>query len=392
MSFKPVIPLLISCFVGFPVVSETLPEIVQQAHQRLRQVHSVNPDSVASNAAAVNRWLQGPVSLQLNALPSRSDVGTDEYEVGVTLPFRSPLGHRLDEQQTALLASLTQARERRFSLLVSGVVREALWRRLVAQETLNGLQSKMQWIDEFDQTLYRQYELGEVDRTTFLRWKQEKLSHRLAMHHASIAVKQATHYYQDVTGTQVLPEMPQETVVQSPKGKLVTHPELRLLSLSQSHLALALKQTDTQLTPWTLSIIGRHLNGPTGNENLVGIAVNIPLPTGNSTSVSDHANWRDASHALADATADTYAVLLEQLRDAQQSYASRKEAAAVLTEQVAIGEEIIGLFEQRQGSLPKLTWLEQLIKQQDLRVELQTNRMLVHEAVAKINQVAGVRL
>ena len=57
MFFKPVISLVFSCFVVFPVASESLPEIVEHAQQRLQKVYAVNPDIVASNAKSVNQWL-----------------------------------------------------------------------------------------------------------------------------------------------------------------------------------------------------------------------------------------------------------------------------------------------------------------------------------------------
>ena len=51
--------------------------------QRLKRVYDVNPEKLQNNADAINHWLQGPASLQLIALPSQEQGGTDEFEVGV---------------------------------------------------------------------------------------------------------------------------------------------------------------------------------------------------------------------------------------------------------------------------------------------------------------------
>jgi cobalt-zinc-cadmium efflux system outer membrane protein len=373
-------------------VARTLPDIYDGARTRLTQLYQNNPDQIKRKVKAVNHWLQGPASLQLVALPSNTANGEDEYEIGVFLPFKSPKGRALDKQQSELTQRVIKVREQRFSLLASGLFREALWRRVMAQTELEGLEEKQKWIDSLDLTLQQQAKSGELDRATLLRWEQEKLSHQLTLSQAKITLSNAQHYYQQITGTQELPSIVQETLISDINKAIQTHPELNLLSLSQQQLDINYNLADQSLAPWTLGIIARQLKGPAGNNNLLGVSVNIPLTGSDTTSVNDYALWRDASNALTEAIATTYARLKQQLSEMTTSYEYTREAEEILAKQVALGEEISALYSKQANSLPKVVWLEQLLAQQDTILALEKMKVRRAEAASKLNQIAGVAL
>ncbi|NDW22172.1 hypothetical protein [Alteromonas hispanica] len=373
-------------------VAKTLPDIYDGARTRLTQLNQNNPDHLEREAKAVNHWLQGPASLQIIALPSNTSNGEDEYEVGVFLPFRPPKGRELDEQQSELTQRFIKAREKRFSLLASGLLRESLWRRVMAQTELEGLQEKQKWIDSLDVSIQKQSQSGELDRATLLRWEQEKLSHQLTLSQAKIALNNAKQRYREIAGTQDLPDSPQETVIPNIGNAIQTHPELTLLLLSQQQLNLNYDFADQSLAPWTLGIIARQLKGPAGNDNLLGVSVNIPLTGSDTTSVNDYALWRDASNALNGSLATTYARIQQQLSETTATYEYTKEAEKVLSKQVTLGEEIAALYLKQADSLPKVVWLEQLLSQQDTILALEKMKVRRAEAASKLNQIAGVAL
>lgn len=373
-------------------IAKTLPDIYSEARGRLTQRYQNNPDHVEREAKAVSYWLQGPASLQLIALPSNTSNGEDEYEVGVFLPFRSPAGRALDKQQTELTERFIKAREKRFSLLASGLLREALWRLKMAQTEFKGLEKKQQWIESLDTTLQKQANSGELDRATLLRWEQEKLSHQLTLSQARITLNNTQQRYRDIAGTQDLPDSPEEAVVANIDSAIQTHPELTLLLLSQQQLNMNYDLADQSLSPWTLGIIARQLKGPTGNDNLLGVSVNIPLTGSDTTSVNDYALWRDASNALNGALATTYARIQQQRSEATANFEYAKEAEKVLSKQVALGKEIATLYSKQASSLPKVVWLEQLLAQQDTMLTLEKMKVRRAEAASKLNQIAGVAL
>jgi cobalt-zinc-cadmium efflux system outer membrane protein len=373
-------------------IAKTLPDIYSEARTRLTQLYQNNPDHIEREAKAVNHWLQGPASLQLVALPSITSNGEDEYEVGVFLPFRSPAGRALDKQQTELTRRFTEAREKRFSLLVSGLLREALWRLVMAQTEFKGLERKQQWIESLDTTIQKQANSGELDRATLLRWEQEKLSHQLTLSQARITLSNVQQRYREITGTQDLPSSPEETVVANIDNAIQTHPELSVLLLGQQQLNMDYDLADQSLSPWTLGIIARQLKGPTGNNNLLGVSVNIPLTGSDTTSVNDYALWQNASNALNGALATTYARIQQQRSETTANFEYAKEAEKVLSKQVALGEEIVTLYSKQASSLPKVVWLEQLLAQQDTILSLEKMKVRRAEAASKLNQVAGVAL
>jgi cobalt-zinc-cadmium efflux system outer membrane protein len=373
-------------------VAKTLPDIYDGARTRLTQLYQNNPDQIKHKVKAVNQWLQGPASLQLVALPSNTSNGEDEYEIGVFLPFRSPQGRALDKQQSEIAQRFAEAREQRFSLLASGLFREALWRRVMAQTEFEGLKKKQKWINSLDVTLQQQAQSGELNRATLLRWEQEKLSHQLTLSQAKITLSNAQHYYQQITGTQELPNTLQETLIPNIDQAIQTHPELNLLSLSQQQLDINYNLADQSLAPWTLGIIARQLKGPAGNNNLLGVSVNIPLTGSDTTSANDYALWRDASNALSEALATTYARIKQQASEVTANYQYTQEAEKIMAKQVALGEEISALYSQQANSLPKVVWLEQLLAQQDTILALEKMKVRRAQAASKLNQIAGVAL
>ena len=233
---------------------------------------------------------------------------------------------------------------------------------------------------------------GEIDRATYLRWEQEKLTHSLAMRQARISLHTATRYYQHITGTEALPVQPIENVVKNAPSLIHNHPELTLLVLSQQQLDINYDLADQSLAPWMLGVIARQLRGPAGNDNLLGVNITIPISGSGTTSVSDYALWQDARNTLTNALAETYARLSLQLNEAVNDYEYAVEAVNVLYRQMQIGEEITALYASQQQSLPKVLWLEQLIAQQDRRLEHEKMKVNLAQAASKINQIAGVTL
>lgn len=375
-----------------PLCAQSLSDLYDHTRNQLTRINDSRPDKMERNVKALNDWLQGPISLQFSTLPSQSVGGTDEYEVGVFLPFKPPSRREVDRQQSQLARTVSAMQEQRFSLLVSGLVRQALWKRITAQTEYEGLLDKQAWISSLDNTMEAYLKSGEIDRATYLRWEQEKLTHSLAVKQAQITLQSATRYYRQIAGTESLPVQPVENVVKNAPSLLQNHPELTLLVLSQQQLDINYDLADQSLAPWMLGVIARQLRGPAGNDNLLGVNINIPISGSGTTSVNDHALWQDARNTLTNALAETHARLSLQLNDAINEYEYANEAVSVLYRQMQIGEEITALYANQQQSLPRVLWLEQLIAQQDRRLEHEKMKIHLAQAASKINQIAGVTL
>lgn len=372
--------------------AESLNQLAENVALRFERNYAANPKHVEQTVKTVNRWLQGPVTFQGFALKSDLTTGNDELEAGVFLPFRSPEGRNLDAQQMSLSDEISALRKQRLKLVVSGLVREALWTRLTNETQLSGLTQKSEWIARFDSVIESLYAQGEISRLVYLHWQQQKLSHHLKRVEAQFATEQSINYYTQVTGTDSVPSAYNETLVTQPYNAISQHPELKLLSLSQSQIDLNLDMSGNVSVPWTLGMIARQLRGPTGNENLLGLYVNIPLPVNDSLSATNYAAWKDARDAVTEMTVETYAHLQQQLGQAMSDYQYLKEAQTLIQQQVALADEIEQYYLEQKASLPQLLWLEKLIEQQDMRIALMMNRVKRNESIARINQVAGVSL
>ena len=370
----------------------TMAQLQASAMQKIRAANATSGELTSTQQAEVARWLQGPVSAQVIALKTDAPQGLDEYEIGITLPFRSPKGHELDTQQQALNTQLADINQQRIALNVSGIVRHAVWQLALAQAEQQRIEQKSALIAQLDDTLKSEFNRQEIDKIAYLEWQQQRLSLALERQQILAAYQQALHYYVSVTGEDRLPDNLEESLLARPEDALYQHPELKWLQLNAQQADLTLAMNDQSLSPWTMGVVARQFRGPTDNENMLGVSVNVPLSSSGSSSANNDAQWRQTRLSLEEALANQYLALGQQLAQALSDYRQQQTAFNIAQQQAQLAVDISALYHQQPQSLPLAWRLSQQLKQIDLQLAPAIYALRVGEAIAKIHQIAGVTL
>lgn len=367
----------------------TLAELQASAQQHLQQAQQ---DSTQQRYAKLSSWLAGGVSLQASAMQSNQSLGTDEYEVGLFVPINSPTARTTVKQQNALTMQLTEALDQRFALFTSGLIREALWQRVMAQKSYDLEQQKQAWLAQQLADNKIRFEAGELTQVAWSQWQLQALYAERAFAIAEAKLEQAVGYYRDVTGTDELPEQFIETPSDDPMSVLNRHPDLVLLRLSMQQATLALNASSHSASPWTVGMVARQLRGPSGNENLVGVSVDIPLSIGNENSQADVNDWQTSMASMQNALTETQLALLQQLKQSQRELTQVQYEVQILERQVALSQAISQQQQQQQGEVAQQLIIQSLLEQQNLTQELALANLKIAEIKAKINQISGKAL
>lgn len=387
--------LLVSLMLTSAALAQTtltMAQLQASAMQKMRAADTASSEPTSPYRAEVARWLQGPVGAQLIALKTDAPQGLDEYEIGIMLPFRSPKGRELDTQQQALNAQLSDINQQRIGLSVSGTVRHAVWQLALAQAEQQRIEQKSMLIAQLDSTLQSEFKRQEIDKIAYLEWQQQRLGLALERQQIQAAYQHALQYYVSVTGESRLPDNLQESLLARPEDALYQHPELKWLRFNAQQADLTLAMNDQSLSPWTMGVVARQFRGPTDNENMLGVSVNVPLSSGGSTSANNDAQWRQTKLSLEEALANQYLGLRQQLAQAVSEYQQQQAAFDIAKQQAQLAVDIHALYQQQPQSLPLVWRLSQQLKQIDLQLAPAIYALRVGEAIAKVHQIAGVTL
>ena len=170
------------------------------------------------------------------------------------------------------------------------------------------------------------------------------------------------------------------------------HPDLVLLRLSMQQATLALNASSHSASPWTVGMVARQLRGPSGNENLVGVSVDIPLSIGNENSQADVNDWQTSMASMQNALTETQLALLQQLKQSQRELTQVQYEVQILERQVALSQAISQQQQQQQGEVAQQLIIQSLLEQQNLTQELALANLKIAEIKAKINQISGKAL
>ncbi|MEE4246840.1 MAG: hypothetical protein V2I33_15620 [Kangiellaceae bacterium] len=370
----------------------SLKDIYKSTYDQLYKQYFLSNSELSNGINNINEWLQGPITAQVSALESHGAADADEYELALVIPFRSPSGRSLDKKQKLLEQEILERRKQRFGLYVSGLLRQSIWQWRIAETEFTWLKNKQVWLKDLAVSVDRLQKAGEIDQASFLQWRQQNLAHQMRLKRAELTLAQAKANYRSITGSESLPDNVVETMVERRDLQIMRHPELLLLQLTESQIELSYRQSQVSLQPWQVGIVGRQFNSVLGTESLVGVTFSIPISSNQSTSANNYSEWKKARDALSDTKLETYTQLKRQLTNALHHYSYLSEAQNLLQKQVDLGVKINAIYSKQKTDLPRSYWLEQLIKQQDLKLELEKNRTALSEAVSKINQIVGITL
>lgn len=394
-----IIVALFWCCIFSPIVHAqstnntylTLTMLQQMARERITAKYGDNLTATPF-VSSTQKWLAGPLELQLTALNSNEAYGTDEYEISINANINSLATQNINKQISQLQRSLNITLAQAQLLFFSGITREVLWERLLAAQAVSGLEQKLDWINTYIKQLTEQVSANEASHYALLIAQQLHLAVQTELFSAEQKKQLTERRYHEVFGTQFLPSEFEEDTDTPPQ--LATHPSVRLAEL-QHELALnAHKLAASSASAWQLGLMLKHINTAGMSEQQLGISLGIPITLGKDYSVLTSTEWVLAEQAFRQESVARQASLQQQYNLADTTLRILNQQHAMLEQQVELGKQItqqLSLISQR-NELEQSAWFNEIAKQLDLKNALEHSRLLCLQQQAKLHQIAGIPL
>lgn len=378
--------------------ADTLREVFEKAWAKSpegRTVEAKREEAAASRTAGESLFPGAPTVGAFQRTDRWNDnLGTRESEINVSLPLWLP-GQKAARQ--ALAEADGEENQRAVAatrLAVAGELRQALWTLTLARSEVEIAAESLATAVQLEADVGRRLKAGEIARTDLLLAKQETASARTALADAESRAVRSRQRYRVLTGSDRLPDDPQEPVVPGSTGAV--HPRLAagLALVERARAGLQLARESRREAP----SIGfqyrrdRELTGTTPRDS-IGFAITIPL----AVEVRNAPLIASANTSLTQADAQ-YQRLIAEIEAEQHEAEAQLEAARVGAEQAVEREqaaaERLALI-RRSFALGESALVELLRAQfqaTEARLELARSRARLGAAHASLNQARGITL
>jgi hypothetical protein len=382
---------MMTSLLAYGQTQVSLSQLRERVQSQLAQQHGALTDT---SAVAVQRWLDGPVTLQLSTLQSTEAGGSDEYEIAVNMPMSSAAAVGLKDEFKVTNDNLLLVNHLRQQLSVSGIVRNLVWERTLAQQKVTSLEDKLRWFDTFRETLQKQGDVGELSRIALLVWQQNYLLVKRELLAARSELSLVKAQYVQLTGLQDLPLDINEGLSDKVSTSPDTHPDIRALQLEHQLALQTFNLSTSSNQGWQLGLMAKQLESNGFSEQQVGVSVGIPLGFTQSTNVQSLATWKQAEKSNAMALMNRRIDIQQSLRKALAQQQLLQQQIILLEQEVALGQQIQDQWMalNTASELAQGAWLTELIRQKDLTYELAKTRLLLNQQNARINQISGIPL
>ncbi|MBN7795953.1 TolC family protein [Parahaliea mediterranea] len=342
---------------------------------------------------SASAWLAALPSLEASYLRSEEPLGTDESELGLNLPLKSPFLRKQDARLRQLAADLAEAEHQRQRLYYSGLVREALWSASIAERRAGQTQRKITLLQELRERTQALFDARGASRYALLLVSQELVDARLE-HEDQLALENRwRERYRALTGLGTLPRRIEEAPV-TDRQAWQAHPALRLLDLGWEQQQALIAAGGAHGAPWNLRLAAKHLESPAFDDTQYGVSIEVPLGFAGSDTQSSSSEWQAAARAHARERDEMQLTLAQSWRQLQLEARHLQRRQALLDEAAGISGEL-SVEATALGRLNELgseIRIKRLIADLDRQSEAAINQLLIGQNRAMSQQAAGIPL
>jgi hypothetical protein len=352
-----------------------------------------NPVAEAPAPFSSPNWLAALPSIDASYLGSDEQQGTDETEVGLNLPLKSPYLREQDARLRALGQELAEVEAERRRLYYSGLVREAAWSARIALGRLQQAQKRSALLEQLH---HREEALLQARATTrygLLLLRQELVDSKLQIADQRAEHRHWLHRFRGLTGLASLPADLEE-LAPDPGASWRGHPALRLVDIGWQHQQAQIAASSERAAPWNLRLGAKRVEIGSMDETQYGIAVEIPLGALDWSDEASLSDWREAARSYGrerDRLQSTLSQSWQRLQLEGKHLAARQmlleEAVTISTELKAEAEAL-----REQNELGRELWVTRLIADLERQSEAAINRLLIGQNHAMSRQAAGIPL
>ena len=386
---------LLLALVSLPTVAQSvrslsLGEVLEAAVLR----SPAQPGEGGMPPYQASAWLAGLPSVSVSYLDSSERTGTDETELALDLPLNSPRQRRVDRSLRQLDEQLREAHAHNRRLLLSGLIREAVWSQRIAAEQADSAGRKMTLLRRLEQRQRELHAGNAISTYALLLVEKELVDAELQQMEFKRAAQQWMQRYRQLTGLGVIPEQIEEPEPVAGAFRPQQHPAWVALDLGWLQRQQLLLAASPQAEPWNLSLYAKQLDSPALEENQYGLGLEIPLTFLRVARASDNSQWLEESRRTS-LEKDRLALELEGRwnRLVAEGRALR-EGQDLLQRASELGREIAREVKDLQASneLEEEIALRRIMEAIDGRAEVAVNRLRIAQNVAMRRQAAGLAL
>lgn len=376
--------------------AKTLREVFEKAWAASPQGRTVEAkrDEVAASRTVAGSLFPGAAKIGLAQRTDRwnDNLGKQESEIGVSVPLWLP-GQKAARQ--ALAEADGEENQHGISatrLAVAGELRVALWTLYLAKSEAEAGTARLEAALKLEADVARRLKVGEIARTDLLLVRQETANARAAAAEAQSRVVRSSQRYRVLTGSDQLPDNPQEPVRLAAAGD--RHPRLAAgQAISErARAGMTLARESRREAP-SIGMQYRRDRDASGNipRDSIGFAITIPF----AAEVRNAPLLASANTALIQADAQYQRLLAEveaEVLEAEAQLASAQIGAALAGEREQAATERLTLMRRAfdLGETPLVELLRAQLHASEARIELVRSGARLSAAHANLNQARGI--
>lgn len=376
--------------------AETLREVFEKAWANSPQGKTVvakKEEAVASRTVAESLF-PGAAKIGLAQQTDRwnDNLGNEESEIGISVPLWLP-GQKAARMAVAEADGEENQRSMAATrLAVAGELRTALWTLYLAQSEAAVAAERLDAAVKLEADVARRVKVGEIARSDLLLVKQETSSARAAAAEAKARVVRSAQRYRVLTGSEQLPDNPQESVMVAAAEDI--HPRLAAgqAVADRARAGMKLARESRRDAP-SVGVQYRRERDAAGAipRDSVTLAISIPF----AAEVRNAPLLASANTALIQADAQYQRLLADveaEVREAEAQLDAARIGAELAVDREQAAAERLTLM-RRSFELGETALVELLRAQSqatEARIELGRSRARLSAAQANLNQARGI--
>ncbi len=372
--------------------------VQQELYQKMQNNNLTNMSS--SKTFTLNKsstWLASSPSVAVNYLKSDRQQGTDELEMAINLPIKSPFQARIDDALVTSSQRFNHLFSSNLRLQLSGLIREHVWRIEIAQMQLDTLQQKNDFLEKLQQQYQQLFQSAVVTQYPLLLIQQEMLDSEIEQLSLKQQIKTTLAQYQAVTGLSVLPANLHEQFAMENVNiteLIAQHPLLEKLQHSWFEQLQRLKLASNKAEPWNISLTAKNLDNSNYQETQIGIGAEVALTLFDTEGQGLTNEWREAKGNYDLARSQLYIELKQNLQKVLNQQYTLVQKQQLLAKSKTLSKAIIKETQLliNANQIDQSQAIRRMLAAFNTKTQFQLNQLLLQKNTAMLKQASGISL
>lgn len=370
-------------------LKDALSAAVEIQNKNLNTIDSVNIQSHDFSA-----WLDGAPFVSVSVLRSQESLGTNEVELGLTLPIKSTLVKRIEAQLQQNTLVLKAHASRQQALYLSGQLRELLWNAQILKIKLSSAAHKTELLEQLSQRVDALSESRAVPAYIALLLDKESIENALVKLDYEYQLNSVMAEFRRLTGLVQLPDDIQESSPEPLSYSVLNHPDIALLDGAWARFSAMFKSSNQQAEPYQLTLSARRIEVANFDENQIGLGFEMPIAISEQYSPSQRTEYRKAKTEYEFAKQGLHNTLVAGLEQAKRDldfYSAKQTLLDSLESPIQELEQIIPTL-LNANIENKESVIRSALEVIDARADIQLNRVALQKQVSMLKQAAGIAI